>query len=85
MPATPATAQAATGCMDEDIVNMIKTLNGAIAAISRDTACIQKAYEQLRAENVARDKALADLAEIVKEMASHLQTGDHNRCCEKMW
>ena len=45
MPATPATAQAATGCMDEDIVNMIKTLNGAIAAISRDTACIQKAYE----------------------------------------
>ena len=36
MPVTPATAQAATGCMDEDIVNMIKTLNGAIAAISRD-------------------------------------------------
>ena len=67
MPVTPATAQAATGCMDEDIVNMIKTLNGAIAAISRDTACIQRAYEQLRAENVARDKALADLAEIVKE------------------
>ena len=48
-------------------MNMIKTLNGAIAAISRDTACIQRAYEQLRAENVARDKALADLAEIVKE------------------
>ena len=43
---------------------MIKTL---IAAISRDTACIQRAYEQLRAENVARDKTLADLAEIVKE------------------
>ena len=67
MPVTPATAQAATGCMEEDIVNMIKTLNGAIAAISRDTACIQRAYEQLRTENVARDKALADLAEIVKE------------------
>ena len=67
MPATPKTAQATTGCMEEDIVNMIKTLNGAIAAISRDTACIQKAYEQLRAENVARDKTLADLAEIVKE------------------
>ena len=67
MPATPATAQAATGCMDEDIVNMIKTLNGAIAAISRDTAYIQKAYEQLRSENVARDKALADLSEIVRE------------------
>ena len=67
MPATPKTVQAATGCMEEDIVNMIKTLNGAIAAISRDTVCIQRAYEQLRAENVARDKTLADLAEIVKE------------------
>ena len=32
-PATPATAQTATGCMNEDIVNMIKTLNGAIAAL----------------------------------------------------
>ena len=67
MPATPKTAQAATGCIEEDIVNMIKTLNGAIAAISRDTACIQRAYEQLRAENIARDKTLADLAETVKE------------------
>ena len=67
MPATPKTAQATTGCIEEDIVNMIKTLNGAIAAISRDTACIQRAYEQLRAENVARDKTLADLAETVKE------------------
>ena len=67
MPATPKTAQATTGCVEEDIVNMIKTLNGAIAAISRDTASIQKAYMQLRAENVARDKTLADLAEVVKE------------------
>ena len=67
VPATPGTAQAATGCMEEDIVNMIKTLNGAIAAISRDTASMQKAYMQLRAENVARDKTLADFAEIVKE------------------
>ena len=67
MPATPKTAQATTGCVEEDIVNMIKTLNGAIAAISRDTASIQKAYMLLRAENVARDKTLADLAEVVKE------------------
>ena len=52
--ATPGTAQAAAGCMEEDIVNMIKTLNGAIAAIARDTASMQKAYMQLRAENVAR-------------------------------
>ena len=64
MPATPAAAQATTEC---DIVNMIKTLNGAIAAIARDTANIHKAYEQLRAENVARDKALTDLSEIVRE------------------
>ena len=64
MPATPAAAQATTDC---DIVNMIKTLNGAIAAIARDTANIHKAYKQLRAENVARDKALTDLSEIVRE------------------
>ena len=67
MPATQKTAQATTGCVEEDIINMIKTLNGAIAAISRDTASIQKAYMQLRAENVARDRTLADLAEVVKE------------------
>ena len=67
IPATPKTAQAATGCVEEDIVNMIKTLNGAIAAIARDTASIQRAYMQLREENVARDKTLADLAEVVKE------------------
>ena len=63
----PATAETTTGCLNEDIVNMIKTLNGAIAALSRDTACIQKAYEQLRSENVARDKTLADLSKIVRE------------------
>ena len=67
VPTTPATVQADTKCEYLDIVNMIKTLNGAIAAISRDTACIQRAYEQLRSENVARDKALADLSEIVRE------------------
>ena len=67
MPATPATAQAASGCVNEDIANMIRTLNGAIAALSRDTASMQKAYIQLRAENVARDKTLADLTEIVRE------------------
>ena len=63
----PATVQADTKCEYLDIVNMIKTLNGAIAAISRDTACIQRAYEHLRSENVARDKALADLSKIVRE------------------
>ena len=48
-------------------MNLIKTLNGAIAALSRETAYIQKAYEQLRSENVARDRALTDLSEIVRE------------------
>ena len=42
---TPARAQATTDC---EIINMVKTLNGAIAAISQDTARIQRAYEQLR-------------------------------------
>ena len=63
---TSVTAQAATEC-EYDVVNMIKTLNGAIAAIARDTASIQRAYEQLRSENVARDKALTDLSDIVRE------------------
>ena len=67
VPATPATVQADTKCEYLDIVNMIKTLNGAIAAISRDTTSIQRAYEQLRSENVARDKTLADLSEIVRD------------------
>ena len=48
----------------------------AIAAISRDTACIQRAYEQLRSENVARDKALTDLSEIVREYGL---TSSHRR------
>ena len=46
---------------------MVKTLNGAIAAVSQDTAKIQRAYDQLRTENIARDRALTDLSEIVRE------------------
>ena len=49
---SPKRAQAATDC---DIVNMVKTLNGAIAAVSQDTARVQRAYQQLCAENMARD------------------------------
>ena len=67
IPATPATAQAATDCEYVDVVNMIKTLNGAIAAIFRHTAFIQRAYERLRSENVDRDKALTYLSDIVRE------------------
>ena len=64
---TPARAQVITDC---DILNMVRTLNGAIAAVSQDTARIQKAYDQLRTENIARDRALTDLSEIVKEYGS---------------
>ena len=64
---TPARAQANTNC---EIINMVKTLNGAIAAVSQDTVRIQRAYDQLRAENMARDKALANLSAMVKEYAS---------------
>ena len=64
---TPARAQATTYC---DMLNMVRTLNGAIAALSQDTARIQRAYDQLRTENIARDRALSDLSEIVKEYGS---------------
>ena len=64
---SPMKAQEATDC---DIVNMVKTLNGVIAAVSQDTARIQWAYQQLCAENMARDKALADLSTMVREYSS---------------
>ena len=64
---TPVKAQVTTDC---DILNMVRTLNGAIATVSQDTARIQRAYDQLRAENIARDRALTDLSEIVKEYGS---------------
>ena len=56
--------------IDCDIVNMVKTLNGAISAVSLDTDRIQWAYQQLCAENTARDKALADLTAMVREYSS---------------
>ena len=60
----PRRAQEAIDC---DIVNMVKTLNGAIAAVSQDTARIQRAYQKLCTKNVARDNALADLTAMVRE------------------
>ena len=66
-PPSPAKVQATTDC---DIVNMVKTLNGAIAAVSQDTARVQRAYQQLCTENMARDKALADLTAMVKAYSS---------------
>ena len=41
---SPMRVQATTYC---DIVNMVMTLNGAIAAVSQDTARVQQAYQQL--------------------------------------
>ena len=49
-PPAPETVQATTDC---EIITMVKTLNGAIAAVSQDTARIRRAYDQLRAENIA--------------------------------
>ena len=55
---------------DYDIVNMVRTLNGAIATVSQDTTRIQQSCRQLCAENLARDKALADLTAMVEEYGS---------------
>ena len=66
-PSSPGKVQAVLDC---DIANMVKTLNGAIAAVSQDTARIQRAYQQLCIGNIVRDKALADLTTMVRECGS---------------
>ena len=66
-PPAPKTVQATTDC---EIITMVKTLNGAIAAVSQDTLRIRRAYDQLRAENITQDKALADLSAMVREYGS---------------
>ena len=55
---------------DCDVAIMVRTLNGAIATVSQDTARIQRAYQQLCTDNIARDKALADLTAMVREYGS---------------
>ena len=60
-PQVPTTVQASSDC---EIMNMVKTLNGAIASVSQDTVRIRRAYDQLRADNITRDKALADISAI---------------------
>ena len=67
IPSSPGKVQAVPDC---DMANMVGTLNGAIAAVSQDTARIQRAYQQLCTENIARDKALADLTAMVREYGS---------------
>ena len=54
-------------CVVGSVTSMVRTLNDAIAAVPQDTAQIQQAYQQLRRDNLARDKALADLTAMVKE------------------
>ena len=67
---TPPSPERVQTVLDCDIDNMVKTLNGAIAAVSQDTAWIQRAYQQLCTENIIRDKALADLTTMVREYGS---------------
>ena len=55
---------------DCDVATMVKTLNGTIAAVSRDTARIQRAYQQLCTDNITRDRALANLTAMVREYGS---------------
>ena len=61
-PSSPERVQAVLDC---EITNMVKTLNGVIAAVSQDTARIQRAYDQLCAENIVRD-----LTTMVREYGS---------------
>ena len=60
--------------IDGEIVDMVKTLNGAIAAVSQDTARIQRAYQQLCAENKTKDRALANLTAMVRDHGSPPET-----------
>ena len=53
-----------SGC---EITGMVKTLNSAIATVSQKTARIHQAYQQLCADNIVRDKTLADLSAMVRE------------------
>ena len=66
-PPGPTTVQASSDC---EIMNMVKTLNGEIASVSHDTTRIRRAYDQLHADNITWDKALADLSAMVKEYGS---------------
>ena len=67
---TPSSPKRVQAVLDCEITNMVKTLNGAIAVVSQDTARIQRAYQQLCTENIVRDKAVADLTTMVREYGS---------------
>ena len=61
-----------SGC---EITGMVRTLNSAIATLSQDTARIHQAYQQLCADNIVWDKALADLTMMVREYGPPTTTG----------
>ena len=67
MPSSPERVLEVPDC---DVAIMVKTLNDAIAAVSQDTVRIRRAYQQLCTDNIARDKALADLTAMIKEYGS---------------
>ena len=69
-PPSPNRVLEVPDCGIISVTSMVKTLNDAIAAVSQDTAQIQRAYQQLRRDNLARDKAMADLTAMVKEYGS---------------
>ena len=69
-PPSPNRVMEVPDCGIISVTSMVKTLNDAIAAVSQDTAQIQRAYQQLRRDNLARDKAMADLTAMVKEYGS---------------
>ena len=60
-PPSPKRVLEVPDCGMGSVTSMVRTLNDAIAAVSQDTAQIQQAYQQLRKDNLARDKALADV------------------------
>ena len=70
MPPSPRRVLEVPDCGVTSVTIMVKTLNDAIAAVSQDTAQIQRAYQQLRKDNLARDKAMADLTAMVREYGS---------------
>ena len=70
MPPSPGRVLEVPDCGVTSVTIMVKTLNDAIAAVSQDTAQIQRAYQQLCKDNLARDKAMADLTAMVREYGS---------------
>ena len=69
-PPSPRRVLEVPDCGITSVTSMVKKLNDAIAAVSQDTAQIQRTYQQLRRDNLARDKAMADLTAMVKEYGS---------------